>query len=167
MIPGAEDPTFDAILGMTFCKQTIRIPSVCQFAELRPRSCALISIVYLLLDFGDFIDDTASARTLHILNFSLHNEPRRSSHRLCGDAAERAGHDEFTALQYGIGEHRFFPEVQNPDLRGGDGRIGAEVRCVSCGSTAQARVPPAVRLCSLGRRASAAYHGVLRPSAIF
>ena len=71
-----------------------------------------------------------------MLNFSLHDEPRRSSRRLCGDAAERAGHDEFTELQYGIGEHRFFPEVQNPDLRGGGGRIGADGRYVSWGSTA-------------------------------
>ena len=82
---------------------------------------------------------------LHMLNLSLHDEPRRSSRRLCGEAAERAGHDEFAALQYGIGEHRFLPEVLNPDLHNSGGRIDADGRCVSCGSTAQARVPPAVR----------------------
>ena len=107
-----------------------------------------------------------------MLNLSLHDEPRRSSSRLCGDAAERAGHDEFAALQYRIGEHRFLPEVQNPDLRDGGGRIGADGRCVSCGLTAQARVPPAVRLlpwetcqCSISRGTAPQRHFLIRGQA--
>ena len=54
-------------------------------------------------------------RGQHVLftrSTSLRDEPRRSPRRLCCDATERARHHEFIALQYGIREHKFLPEVQ-------------------------------------------------------
>ena len=105
-----------------------------------------------------------------IRSTSLHDEPRRSPRRRCGDATERARHDEFATLRYGIGgEQRLLPEVQNPDRRGGRGgrRIDAHGRCVARDETAQARVPPAVRPCARGRHADAACHGLRRPGAVF
>ena len=46
---------------MTFCKRTARFPSCAfEFAELGGRSCAIVSNVYLLLDYGNFTDGSAS-----------------------------------------------------------------------------------------------------------
>ena len=58
---------------MLFGKQTTRLPSVHRFAEPRPRSCALVSNAYLLLDYGESSTSPTiprTARTLHTLNFS-------------------------------------------------------------------------------------------------
>ena len=117
MIPGAEDPTFDAILGMTFCKQTTRIPSVCQFAEPRPRSRALISNVYLLLDYGDFYRRHRGQHELSICSTCLSTTNPAEAH--ADFVATRLNRQDTTSWQHystGSGNADFFQEYRIPNF---------------------------------------------------
>jgi hypothetical protein len=115
---------------MTFGKQTTRLPSVRQFVEPRPLSCALVSNVYLLLDYSDFADNTADSTSApYIQLFSTMNPVET----LADFVATRLNKQDTTNLQRhdtntSMGsDNGFFSKVQNPHLHSkrGGGRIGA------------------------------------------
>src|SRR6266404_3410627 len=56
MIPGAEDPTYDLILGMGFC-ELFSVATTLRTAR-KSHACDSVTNAYLLLDYGNLVEGT-------------------------------------------------------------------------------------------------------------
>ena len=105
---------------MTFCEQTPRLPSVRQYAEPRPRSCALVSNVYLLLDYGDFTDNTADSKSAPYVQLLSTTNPAEAhadfvATRLNGkDSTNSTSTHHSTSTSSGSGSNGFFQKYRIP-----------------------------------------------------
>ena len=112
--------------------------------------------MYVLFDYGDFINGRTSNTARSLRSTSPHDGCCRGARRLRRDATGHHGlaatlqlHDQFGLV---IRRRRLLREVQNPDLRRcrGCGRSGVLARGVARDATSGGGVPTAVRACPAG-----------------